>query len=351
MTAVNNEEIDGNDEYFIQHEIVVDPGQEQLRIDKYLMSRLEKVSRNRVQDGIKNGAVLVNDKEIKSNYKVRPNDIIKVVMPRNPDGPTDVIPEDIPLNIVHEDEDIMIINKPAGLVVHPGVGNYTGTLVNGLMHHFKEKVLPVMPSNSNDRPGLVHRLDKDTTGLMVIAKTEYAMTHLAKQFFDHSIERSYQAIVWSGFEHERGTVRGHIGRHPTDRTKMYVYEEGEEGKHAVTHFSVLQDFYYVSLIECRLETGRTHQIRVHMNHIGHPVFNDSRYGGNSIRKGTVYTKYKQFVENCFALCPRQALHAKSLGFIHPRTGEKVYYESELPSDMTAAIEKWHGYFDTRGTTK
>lgn len=349
MTAIKKADLTGEDAYFEHHNIVVDPGQESVRIDKFLMNKLEKVSRNRVQLAIKAGAILVNDKTIKSNYKVRPNDTVKVVLPRNPENSNQIIPEDIPLDIVHEDDDIMIINKPYGLVVHPGTGNHSGTLVNALKFHLdSKKDLPVLPSNSNDRPGLVHRLDKDTTGLMVIAKTEMAMTHLAKQFFDHSIERSYQAIVWSGFEEQAGTIEGNVGRMPTDRTKMCVFVDGEEGKHAVTHFKVLEDFYYVSLVECNLETGRTHQIRVHMSHVGHPVFNDDRYGGNRIRKGTVYSKYKRFVENCFELCPRQALHAKSLGFIHPATGEKMFFESELPSDISAALDKWKGYYEVKG---
>lgn len=291
---------------------------------------------------------MVNDKQVKPNYKVRPKDVIKVVLPKHADSPDHIIPEDIPLDIVYEDDHLLVINKAAGLVVHPGTGNHTGTLVNALVYHFKSKNLPVMEGNTNDRPGLVHRLDKDTTGLMVIAKTESAMTHLAKQFFDHSIERSYQALVWSGFEQESGTIEGHIGRHPTERIKMHVFADGEEGKHATTHYKVIDDYYYVSLVECRLETGRTHQIRVHMNHVGHPVFNDDRYGGDRIRKGTVYSKYRRFVENCFELCPRQALHAKSLGFIHPETSEAMRFESELPADMVAAIERWRAYFDTKG---
>jgi 23S rRNA pseudouridine1911/1915/1917 synthase len=337
-----------DEEYYDYQTINVDPGQEQVRIDKYLLSRLEQVSRNRLQTAIKAGAVMVNDKQVKPNYKVRPKDVIKVVLPKHAGSPDHIIPEDIPLDIVYEDDHLLVINKAAGLVVHPGTGNHTGTLVNALVYHFKSKNLPVMEGNTNDRPGLVHRLDKDTTGLMVIAKTESAMTHLAKQFFDHSIERSYQALVWSGFEQESGTIEGHIGRHPTERIKMHVFADGEEGKHATTHYKVIDDYYYVSLVECRLETGRTHQIRVHMNHVGHPVFNDDRYGGDRIRKGTVYSKYRRFVENCFELCPRQALHAKSLGFIHPETSEAMRFESELPADMVAAIERWRAYFDTKG---
>jgi len=337
-----------DEEYYDHQTIDVDPRQEQIRIDKYLLSRLEQVSRNRLQTAIKAGAVMVNDKQVKPNYKVRPRDVIKVVLPKHANSPDHIIPEDIPLDIVYEDDHLLVINKAAGLVVHPGTGNHTGTLVNALVYHLKSKDLPVMEGNTNDRPGLVHRLDKDTTGLMVIAKTEPAMTHLAKQFFDHSIERSYQALVWSGFEQESGTIEGHIGRHPTERIKMHVFVDGDEGKHAITHYKVIHDYYYVSLVECKLETGRTHQIRVHMNHVGHPVFNDDRYGGDRIRKGTVYSKYRRFVENCFELCPRQALHAKSLGFIHPETGEEMRFESELPEDMTAAISRWEAYFETKG---
>lgn len=348
MTAIRKADLSGDEAYFEHYTIKVDPGQEPLRIDKYLINKLEKVSRNRVQLAIKSGAIMVNDNTIKSNYKIRPNDSIKVVLPRSPEDSSIILAEDIPLDIVYEDEDLMVINKPHGLVVHPGTGNRTGTLVNALKYYFDKKELPVMPSNSNDRPGLVHRLDKDTSGLMVIAKSEVAMTHLAKQFFDHSIERSYHALVWSGFDQAHGTIEGNIGRYPNDRTKMCVFPEGEDGKHAVTHYEVLEDLYYVSLVKCRLETGRTHQIRVHMNYIGHPVFNDNRYGGDSIRKGTVYSKYKRFVENCFDLCPRQALHAISLGFVHPTSGKKMMFQSELPNDISAALERWRNYFEVKG---
>ena len=286
---------------FIDEEMIieVDKGQEAMRIDKFLMGRLEKVSRNRVQNAVTSGAITVNDAQIKPNYKVRPHDVIKLIIPRDPNAVTEVLPEDLPLDIVYEDPHLMVIHKHAGRVVHPGVGNRSGTLVNALAYHFQEHVLPVLPANSSDRPGLVHRLDKDTTGLMLIAKTENSMTHLAKQFFDHTIERSYQALVWSCPKEVEGTIMGHIGRHPTDRLKMFVYEEEEEGKHAVTHYKVIEDLYYVSLIQCNLETGRTHQIRVHMNHLGHPVFNDSRYGGDAIRKGTVYSKYKTVRQQLF----------------------------------------------------
>lgn len=344
-----NKDADKEDELHVHHHIKVDGKQEPMRIDKFLLSKLEKISRNRIQKGIQRDAVLVNDKPVKSNYKIRPHDDIKILLSGEPSGPHEVLPEEIPIDIVYEDEAILIINKQHSLVVHPGVGNFTGTLVNGLAHHFQEHVLPLLPNNSPDRPGLVHRLDKDTTGLMVIAKTEQAMTHLAKQFFDHSIERSYQALLWGGWDESEGTIDANIGRHPTDRLQQYVFKEGDgdQGKRAVTHYKVLKDYYYVSLVECRLETGRTHQIRVHMASLGHPVFSDSRYGGDRIRKGTIYSKYKQFVQNCFDICPRQALHAKSLGFIHPVSGEKVYFENELPDDIQGLLNKWEAYFNTR----
>lgn len=347
MTAITKADLANDDEWYEHQRIIIDPKQELMRIDKFLINRLEKISRNRVQDAIKAGAILVNDKETKANYKVRHGDEISITLPKHPDDPSEIRGEDIPLDIVYEDEDVMVLNKQAGLVVHPGVGNQTGTLVNALKFYFDNKNLPLLPNNPADRPGLVHRIDKDTTGLMVIAKTDHAMTHMAKQFFDHSIERTYAALVWGGFDVEEGTIIGNIGRHPTDRMKMHVLDEGE-GKHAVTHYKVLADYYYVSLVECKLETGRTHQIRVHMNNEMHPLFNDKRYGGDSIRKGTVYTKYKQFVDNCFALCPRQALHAKSLGFVHPTTGEYMSFVAELPADMTAVIAKWRAYFETKG---
>ena len=342
-----NTAVEGDEELHVHHHIIVDGKQEPMRIDKFLLGKLEKISRNRIQRGIQQEGVLVNDKPVKSNYKVRPKDEIKILLAGEPSGPHVVLPEDIPLEIVYEDEAILIINKPSNLVVHPGVGNFTGTLVNGLAHYYQEHILPLLPNNSPDRPGLVHRLDKDTTGLMVIAKTEQAMTHLAKQFFDHSIERSYQALVWGGWDEEEGTVDANIGRHPTDRLQQFVFKDGEQGKRVVTHYKVLRDYYYVSLVECKLETGRTHQIRVHMASLGHPVFSDSRYAGDRIRKGTVYSKYKQFVQNCFDICPRQALHAKSLGFIHPVTEERVYFENELPDDIQGLINKWEAYFNSR----
>lgn len=339
--------MDQNQDYYDYHTIMVDPSQTPLRIDKFLMNRVEKATRSKIQNGCKMGTVLVNDKPVKSNYKVKPNDAIKVVLPKPIDYEKQMLGEDIPLDIVYEDEHLLVLNKQAGLVVHPGIGNYSGTLVNGLIHHFKNNNLPVMAGNTADRPGLVHRIDKETTGLMVIAKSEEAMTGLAKQFFDHSIERSYVALVWGDIEDDAGTIEGHIGRHPTDRIQMYVYPEGEMGKHAVTHYEVLERLYYVTLVKCVLETGRTHQIRVHMKHKGHILFNDSRYGGDKIVKGTVFSKYKQFVENTFKVMPRQALHAKSLGFVHPITKEKLFFDSELPEDFANGLERWRGYTESR----
>ena len=326
-------------------EIITDPGQRQIRIDKFLLDRLEKVSRNKIQNAIRAGAVKVDGREIKPNYKIRPNERITMVYPKHPNAGK-LIPEDIPLDIRYEDEDLMIIFKPAGLVVHPGVGVHNGTLVNGLLHYFQHKGIDA-PENGADRPGLVHRIDKDTTGLMVIGKTDYALSHLGKQFFDHTIERKYQALVWGSFEETEGTITGHIGRSTRNRLQMAVYPEGDIGKHAITHYKVIEDLYYVSLIECQLETGRTHQIRAHMKWQGHPLFNDERYGGDRIIKGTVFTKYRQFVDNCFKLIPRQALHAKSLGFQHPTTKERMFFDSDLPPDIQAALDKWRSYVEGR----
>ena len=345
---MKKEELEDMERDFMEKRVIlVDPKQEPIRIDKYLMGKLEKVTRNKVQSSIVNGLVLVDGKVVKSNHKVKPLQKIECLVPESNENTINVIPEDIPLDIHYEDEDVLVIYKPSGLVVHPGVGNTSGTLVNGLLHYFSKKDLPVMEGNDVDRPGLVHRIDKDTTGLMVIAKNELAMSGLAKQFFDHSIERTYQALVWGSFEESEGTIEGNIGRHLKDRLQMAVFPDGEVGKHAVTHYKVLEDLYYVSLVECRLETGRTHQIRVHMKYIGHTLFNDERYNGNSILKGTVYSKYKQFVQNTFELIPRTALHAKSLGFIHPRTGKKMRFDTELPKDMQAALDRWRAYVSTR----
>ena len=322
------------------HRIVVDRGQESLRLDKYLQMRLEGVSRNRVQLAIKAGCVRVNDAEAKSNYKVKPNDLITVLLPEPPHE-FELVPEEMDIPVVYEDDDVLVIDKPAGLVVHPGVGNWTGTLVNGLLYYF---------GDSGAKPFLVHRIDKDTSGLLLVAKTEEAQVMLAKQFFDHTIERKYNALVWGDFDENDGTITGNLGRSPQDRRIMCVYpheqgvpEEEQRGKHAVTHWHVLERFGYVTLVECVLETGRTHQIRAHMKHIGHPLFSDASYGGDAILKGTTFSRYKQFVENCFAACPRQALHARILGFEHPRTGEHMHFESPLPDDIQQLLERWRRY--------
>ncbi len=336
-----------SEDYYDFREFVVDPGQSPLRIDKFLLDRMQYLSRNRIQSAIKAGAVVVNEREVKPNYRVRPGDVIQVVIPKQPGEGIKVIPEDIPLNVVYEDEDLLVINKPAGLVVHPGVGNWRGTLVNALAYHFRDLELPLLDQNFKDRIGLVHRIDKNTSGLMVVAKTDFALNHLAKQFFRHSIERRYQALIWGEFEEDSGTIRGHIGRHPRNRILRTVFPEGDQGKWAVTHFRVLERLYYVSLVECQLETGRTHQIRVHMQYKGHPLFNDDRYGGDRICKGTVYSKYKQFVDNCFKILPRHALHAKVLGFVHPRTEKEIVFESDLPEDFATCLEKWRHYVDAR----
>jgi 23S rRNA pseudouridine1911/1915/1917 synthase len=328
-----------NDDLFEHYRIVVDPGQSPLRIDKFLSDRLPNASRNKIQSAINEGFIQVNNSDIKSNYKVRPKDIVTVSLPEPPRD-TEVVPEDIPLDIRYEDQSLMIVNKPPGMVVHPAFNNWTGTLVNALVYHFKN--LPEMPDNEG-RPGLVHRIDKDTSGLLVIAKTEHALNKLARQFFDHSIERTYWALVWGIPEPSAGTIQVPIGRSLRDRRIMMAYPDGEQGKSAVTHYRILTELRYVSLVECRLETGRTHQIRAHMKYLGHPVFNDSTYGGDKILKGTIFSKYRSFVQNCFQLIPRQALHAKTLGFIHPDTGKRVNFDSGLPDDLSAVIEKWENY--------
>ncbi len=334
------EEQDDDDELlFEHHRIVADPGQSMLRIDKFLNQRLANVSRSKIQKGIDDGFVTVNDRPVKPNYRVHPNDEIVISFPEPPRD-TDVKPENIPLNIVYEDDALLVINKPAGMVVHPAYQNWTGTLVNALVYHFQH--LPQMPGNTG-KPGLVHRIDKDTSGLLVIAKTEQAMTSLAKQFFDHSIERTYYALVWGVPDPPKGTINVHLGRSLKDRRITAAFPEGNMGRHAITHYQVLRELRYVSLLECKLETGRTHQIRAHLKYIGHPLFNDATYGGDQIVKGTVFTKYRQFVENCFKLIPRQALHAKTLGFIHPVTQAYMQFDSELPEDFTAVIEKWDHY--------
>lgn len=319
----------------------VDPGQTPMRIDKFMASHLEDTSRHRIQCAIKEGYVRVGEKVAKANLIVRPGDVIRFMMPYRRRG-MEILPEDIPLDIVYEDDDLLVVNKPAGMVVHPGHGNYNGTLINALAFHLG---ISQGPDAEDERMGiLVHRIDKDTSGLLVVAKNDEAQLNLAKQFYEHSIERLYVAVVWGNIKEDEGTVDGAIGRDPNDRLRFKVYpEDDERAKHAVTHYKVLERFGYVTVVQCRLETGRTHQIRVHMNHIGHPLFNDARYGGAEIRKGTIYAKYRQFIENCFELCPRQALHAKTLGFVHPRTGEMIRFDSPLPGDMTSMIEKWRAY--------
>ena len=318
--------------------IVVDKGQSLLRIDKFLIIRTENTSRNRIQNAINAGNVLVNDKVIKASYKVKPLDVISMVLP-HPPRDTEVYPENIPIDIIYEDDDVILVNKAAGMVVHPGFNNYTGTLVNALVYHVQQ--LPQLPGNDG-RPGLVHRIDKDTSGLLLVSKNEWAITFLAKQFFDHSITRKYLALAWGDIA-EDGTVTGYIGRSVKDRKIMAVYDDETKGKWSVTHYKVVERFNYVTLIECQLETGRTHQIRAHMKHIGHPLFNDSTYGGDRIIKGTVFNKYRQFVQNCFELISRQALHAKSLGFIHPKTREFIHFETDLPADFRSVLDKWRNY--------
>lgn len=326
-------------ELYEHHRILVDKGQSLVRIDKFLTEKVANATRNKVQHAIDTGAVLVNGQPTKSNYKIKPLDEIKVLLEKPPRD-TEVVAENIPLDIIYEDEDLLVVNKPAGMVVHPAHGNWSGTLVNGLVYHFQN--LPEMKGNTG-RPGLVHRIDKDTSGLLVIAKSEVAMTELASQFFHHTIDRTYLALVWGEPESDAGTIRGHIGRSAKDRKVMDVYPDGSQGKHAITHWKVLKRLRYVSLVQCNLETGRTHQIRAHMKFLGHPLFNDAMYGGDKIRKGTQFAKYKTFVANCFELMPRQALHAMSLGFIHPVTKQKMYFESPLPQDFLAVLEKWESY--------
>jgi 23S rRNA pseudouridine1911/1915/1917 synthase len=328
-----------SEDLFEHYKFVVDPKQELLRIDKYLMNFILNATRSKIQQAAKDEQIIVNDKPVKANYKVKPNDVIRVMLTYPPAENT-ILPEDIPLNIVYEDDDVLVINKPAGMVVHPGHGNTSGTLVNALAYHFDN-----LPTNDRNRPGLVHRIDKDTTGLLVIAKNEEALAHLNEQFFNKTTERIYYALVWGDVVDDSGTITGNIARHPKNRLIMTVFDEdaNEYAKPAVTHYKVLERFGYVTLISCQLETGRTHQIRVHLKHIGHTLFNDERYGGDAILKGTTFTKYKQFVENCFRLIPRQALHAKTLGFTHPKTGKMMRFESETPNDLVQVLEKWRNY--------
>ncbi|MGN6355131.1 MAG: RluA family pseudouridine synthase [Parafilimonas sp.] len=319
----------------------VDAGQEPLRIDKWVQQRIENASRNKVQQAIDAAFLTVNGNPVKSNYKVKPGDHILLMSLINPEY-TEVKAENIPLNIVYEDDDVMVLNKPPNMVVHPGVGNYTGTLLNGIAYYLLQQK-PGITEDDLPRYGLVHRIDKNTTGLIVLAKTAEAAAHLAKQFFNHTVSRKYTAVVWGNIENDEGTIVAHVGRHLRHRKMFDAYPEGDHGKHAITHYKVIERFNYVTEVECRLETGRTHQIRVHMKHIGHTLFNDKEYGGDKILKGTIYTKYKQFVENCFEICPRVALHAATLGFVHPKTNKELFFEAPLPDDMRLLIEKWRSY--------
>jgi len=330
--SFNNQE---SQELYEHYRFTADKGQRPLRIDKFLMNLIENATRNKIQNAAKAGNILVNQNPVKQNYKVKPDDVISIVLTYPPQK-VELIAEDLPLNIVYEDDDVIVVNKKAGMVVHPGYANYTGTLLNALIHHFEK-------NKEEEQPHLVHRIDKDTSGLLLVAKNELAQSKLARQFFDHSVERKYQALVWGDFEEDKGKIEGNLARHPKDRRIMKVFPDGSKGKEAITHYKVLQRFTYVTLVECELETGRTHQIRAHMKYIGHPLFNDETYGGEQILKGTTFSKYKQFVKNCFDTIPRQALHAKSLGFKHPATGKEMFFDSELPEDMQKVLEKWENY--------
>ena len=330
-------------ELYEHYRFSADPGQAVLRIDKFLNLKLEGTSRSRIQAAARAGNIMVNSGPVKPNYKIKPGDVVTILLP-HPPRKLELIPEDIPLEIVHEDDDLIVINKQAGMVVHPGFGNYTGTLVNALMHHLRDH--PLFQSGE-ERPGLVHRIDKNTSGVLVVAKNEFALNKLASQFFHKTTRRTYLALVWGDLEAGQGTVEGHIGRHPKDRKLMHVFPDGSQGKEAITHYRVLERLGYVNLVECRLETGRTHQIRVHFQSLGHPLFNDPEYGGDRILRGTTFTKYKQFVQNCFKLIPGQALHAATIGFIHPSTGEEVTYESAPPGGFSALLDKWRKYISNR----
>lgn len=349
MEDDSTEEKSGGDDFYEQQEFVADPKQSLIRLDKFLMDRLSNRSRSKVQDAIRAGSVKVDNHDVKPNYKVKPGNHVSIVLPKSLDEQHSIDPQNIPLEIVYEDDDVLVINKPYNMAVHPGVGIPNGTLVNAVAWHLREQLgeLPIKAGNEADRAGIVHRIDKDTTGLMVVAKNEYSMVHLANQFFHHTIERRYWALVWGDPPNDSGTVIGNIGRNPNDRKVFMVFPEADNGKFAVTHWRVLERFYYVTLVECRLETGRTHQIRVHMKYIGHTLFGDPRYGGNQILKGTLYSKYRQFVEGLIGMLPRQALHAKVLGFTHPRTGEHIRFESGLPTDMQLVIDKWRAYVHAR----
>jgi len=344
---MTEEELVDQQELFEHYRFNADPGQSLLRIDKFLCDRLENASRTRIQNAANAGNILVNNYTVKPSYKIKPGDIVQVVLP-TPPREIELIPEDIPLNIVYEDEDVLVVNKKAGMVVHPAYGNYTGTLVNALMWHFMD--LPLF-NTGESRPGLVHRLDKNTSGILVIAKNEYALNRLSKQFYDRTTDRRYNALVWGIPDPPEGTITGNVGRNVKDRKIMQVFKDDTEGKTAITHYKVLENFGYISLIECKLETGRTHQIRVHFSHIKHPLFNDEEYGGDQILKGTTFTKYQQFIKNCFKILPRQALHAKSLAFNHPVTGKRLFFDSDLPDDMVQVINKWRKYISGRDTEK
>ena len=337
---------DGSEELYERLNLKVDKGQEPMRIDKFMVQRLEAVSRNKIQKALEAGMVLVNNKQVAPNYKIRPLDEIILYSDKEAHG-EEIVPEEMPLNIQYEDEEVMIINKRPGLVVHPASGNYSGTLINGVAWYLLQKNHTLTEQNL-PRFGLVHRIDKNTSGLMVLAKTEKAVRSLAKQFFDHTVNRQYMALVWGDLTEDAGTIVAHVGRHQRFRKLFDAYPEGDHGKEAITHYKVLERFGYVTLVQCVLETGRTHQIRVHMQHIGHPLFNDDTYGGDKIVKGTVFSKYRQFVDNCFAICPRHALHAKTIGFVHPATGNDMLFESELPDDMKDVIGKWRAYTSTTG---
>ena len=334
------EQSDEEQPLFEHYRFVVDKGQAPLRIDRYIVSKMEQTSRHRVQLALEAQYVRVGDRPVKANYKVRPGDTITIMLPYQRRG-FEVHPEPIPLNIVYEDDDLLIVNKPAGMVVHPGFGHFSGTLINALAHHLG---LSQDADAADERMGiLVHRIDKDTSGLLVVAKNDESQLYLAKQFFEHTIKRTYWALVWGNVADDAGTIEGNIGRDPNDRMRFKVFEDGSQGKTAITHYRVLERFGYTTLVECNLETGRTHQIRVHMNYIGHPLFNDDRYGGDRVLKGPLYAKYKQFIDNCFAIMPRQALHAKTLGFTHPRTRKEIFFDSEIPADFTALLAKWRSY--------
>ncbi|MEO6189334.1 MAG: RluA family pseudouridine synthase [Saprospiraceae bacterium] len=335
---IENKDIIQEETEFENLKIITDPGQSPIRIDQFIFDKLSQVSRNKIQNAIAAELITVNAKAIKSNYKVRPKDIINIVFPK-PQIPEDIIPQNIPLQIHYEDDDILIINKEPGMVVHPAVGNYDGTLVNALAYYLQKD----SEKSNNDRYGLVHRIDKETSGLLVVAKNDFSVAHISKQFFDHTIEREYLALVWGEPNPLKGTITANVGRDPKNRQRMFVFDNELEGKHAVTHYEVLESFFYTSLIKCKLETGRTHQIRIHLRHIGHTLFNDEKYGGDRIQKGTIYTKYKQFIQNCYKIMPRFPLHARSLGFIHPKTLKKIVFEVEPPADFHALLDKWRSY--------